>query len=101
MIMYSLSNKYFKFNHAANILIIPEAAKEIGENVIFHTLPFFSGVHQATQVADCCCSHGKCGGYGGPQADFVGERESSEIKRKLNGGPQADEGRIQVSINDD
>ena len=27
---------------------------------------------------------------GGPQADFVGERESSEIKRNLNGGPQAD-----------
>ena len=50
--MYSLSNKYFKFNHAANILIIPEAAKEIGENVFFHTLPFFSGVHQATQVFD-------------------------------------------------
>ena len=35
--MYSLSNKYFKFNHAANILIIPEAAKEIGENVFLHT----------------------------------------------------------------
>ena len=45
--MYSLSNKYFKFNHAVKILIIPEAAKEIGENVFFHTLPFFSGVHQA------------------------------------------------------
>ena len=28
---------------------------------------------------------------GGPQADFVGERESSEIKRNLNGGPQADD----------
>ena len=27
---------------------------------------------------------------GGPQADFVGERESSEFKRNLNGGPQAD-----------
>ena len=40
-------------------------------------------------------------GHGCPQADGVGERESSEIKRKLNGGPQADEGRIQVSINDD
>ena len=40
-------------------------------------------------------------GHGGPQADGVGERESSEIKRKLNGGPQADEVRIQVSINDD
>ena len=38
---------------------------------------------------------------GGPQADGVGERESSEIKRKLNGGPQADEGRIQVSIIDE
>ena len=46
-------------------------------------------------------SHGKCGGHGGPQADFVGERESSEIKRKLNGGPQADGVRKQVSINDD
>lgn len=29
---------------------------------------------------------------GGPQADFVGERESSEFKRNLNGGPQADDG---------
>ena len=27
---------------------------------------------------------------GGPQADFVGKRESSEFKRNLNGGPQAD-----------
>ena len=40
-------------------------------------------------------------GHGGPQADFMGERESSGIKRKLNGGPQADEVRKQVSINDD
>ena len=32
------------------------------------------------------------GGHGGPQADFVGERESSEFKRNLNGGPQADDG---------
>ena len=39
--MYSLSNKYFKFNHAAKIHIISEAAKEIGKNVFFHTLPFF------------------------------------------------------------
>ena len=31
-------------------------------------------------------------GYGGPQADFVGKRESSEFKRNLNGGPQADGG---------
>ena len=29
---------------------------------------------------------------GGPQADFVGERESSEFKRNLNGCPQADGG---------
>ena len=29
---------------------------------------------------------------GGPQADFVGESESSEFKRNLNGGPQADDG---------
>ena len=29
-------------------------------------------------------------GNGGPQVDFVGERESSEFKRNLNGGPQAD-----------
>ena len=29
---------------------------------------------------------------GGPQADFVGERESSEFKQNLNGGPQADGG---------
>ena len=29
---------------------------------------------------------------GGPQADFVGERESSEFKQNLNGGPQADDG---------
>ena len=32
------------------------------------------------------------GGHGGPQADFVGERESSEFKRNLNGCPQADGG---------
>ena len=37
-------------------------------------------------------SHGKCGGNGGPQADCLGERESSEFKRNLNGGPQADGG---------
>ena len=29
---------------------------------------------------------------GGPQADFVGECESSEFKQNLNGGPQADGG---------
>ena len=29
---------------------------------------------------------------GGPQADFVGESESSEFKRNLNGSPQADDG---------
>ena len=29
---------------------------------------------------------------GCPQADFVGERESSEFKQNLNGGPQADDG---------
>ena len=40
-------------------------------------------------------------GHGGPQAEGVGERESSEFKRNLNGGPQADEVRIQVTINDD
>ena len=41
-------------------------------------------------------------GHGGPQADFVGERESSEINRELKEmGPQADEVRIQVPINDD
>ena len=52
---------------------------------------YFSGVHQATQVLDCCLSsHGQCGGHGGPQADGVGECESSEFKRNLNGGPQAD-----------
>ena len=28
----------------------------------------------------------------GPQADFVGERESSEFKQNLNGCPQADDG---------
>ena len=32
---------------------------------------------------------------GGPQADFVGKRESSEFKRNLNGCPQADEVREQ------
>ena len=31
-------------------------------------------------------------GNGGPQADFVGECESSEFKRNLNGCPQADGG---------
>ena len=41
-------------------------------------------------------------GHGCPQADFVGERESSEINRELKEmGPQADEVRIQVSSNDD
>ena len=41
-------------------------------------------------------------GHGCPQADFVGERESSEINRELKEmGPQADEVWIQVSINDD
>ena len=29
-------------------------------------------------------------GNGGPQADFVGERESSDFKQILNGCPQAD-----------
>ena len=37
-------------------------------------------------------SHGKHGGNGCPQADCLGERESSEFKRNLNGGPQADGG---------
>ena len=37
----------------------------------------------------------------GPQADFVGERELSEIKQILNGCPQADDGGEQVLINDD
>ena len=40
-------------------------------------------------------SHGKYGGCGGPQADGVRERESSEFKRNLNGGPQADDGEEQ------
>ena len=35
-----------------------------------------------------------------PQADGGRERESSEFKRNLNGGPQADDGGEQVSIND-
>ena len=62
---------------------------------------YFSGVHQATQVLDCwLSSHGKCGWHGCPQADGVGERESSEFKQNLNGGPQADGGGEQVSIND-
>ena len=39
-------------------------------------------------------------GNGGPQADFVGECESSEFKRNLNGGPQADGGGEQVLITD-
>ena len=30
---------------------------------------------------------------GGPQADFMGERESSEFKQNLNGCPQADDGK--------
>lgn len=38
---------------------------------------------------------------GGPQADFVGESESSEFKRNLNGGPQADGGGEQGLMNDD
>ena len=44
-------------------------------------------------IVDCwLSSHGKCGGNGGPQADCLGERESSEFKQNLNGGPQADGG---------
>ena len=47
-------------------------------------------------------SHGQHGWHGGPQADCLGERESSGINRELKEmGPQADEVRIQVSINDD
>ena len=38
---------------------------------------------------------------GGPQADDVGESESSEFKRNLNGGPQADDGGEQGLMNDD
>ena len=54
---------------------------------------YFSGVHQATQVLDCwLSSHGQHGWHGCPQADGVGEHESSEFKRNLNGGPQADDG---------
>ena len=49
---------------------------------------------------DWLSSHGKFGWHGCPQADGVGKRESSEFKRNLNGGPQADGGE-QVSINDD
>ena len=42
-------------------------------------------------MTDCwLSSHGKCGGHGCPQADGVGECESSEFKQNLNGGPQAD-----------
>ena len=37
-------------------------------------------------------------GHGCPQADFVGERESSGINRELKEmGPQADEDRKQIS----
>ena len=47
-------------------------------------------------------SHGKCGGHGGPQADGGGERKLKRINRELKEmGPQADEVRKQVSINDD
>ena len=47
-------------------------------------------------------SHGKCGGHGCPQADFMGERESSGINRELKEmGPQADEGGEQGLMNDD
>ena len=38
---------------------------------------------------------------GGPQADFLGERESSEFKQNLNGCPQADGGGEQVLITDE
>ena len=40
-------------------------------------------------------------GHGCPQADDVGERESSEFKQNLNGCPQADDGGEQELINDD
>ena len=47
-------------------------------------------------------SHGKCGGHGGPQADDGVERKLSGINRELKEmGPQADEVRKQVSINDE
>ena len=58
--------------------------------LIIHTLYIFSGVHQATQVPDdWWCSHGKHGWNGCPQADDVGEHESSEFKQNLNGGMSA------------
>ena len=51
-------------------------------------------------IVDCLHTE-NAEGHGCPQADDVGKRESSEFKRNLNGGPQADEVRIQVSIYDD
>ena len=72
--------------------------------LIIHSLYIFSGVHQATQVSDdwlLIVFTRKMRRTRIPQAEGGRERESSEFKRNLNGGPQADEVRIQVSINDD
>ena len=47
-------------------------------------------------------SHGQHGWNGGPQADEGGERKLKRINRELKEmGPQADEVRKQVSINDE
>ena len=54
-------------------------------------------------MIDCwLSSHGQHGWNGCPQADGEVERKLSGINRELKEmGPQADEVRIQVSINDD
>ena len=54
MLMYSLSNKYFKFNHAAKIHIIPEAAKEIGKMCFFTHYHFSEVFIKLKHIIDCC-----------------------------------------------
>ena len=49
----------------------PQADDGGEQGLIIRTSFILSGAHQATQVFDYC-SHGKHGGCGGPQADFVG-----------------------------
>ena len=52
----------------------------------------FGGGNDNENDNEKCPRRTRRGTDGGPQADFVGERELSEIKQILNGCPQADDG---------
>ena len=52
----------------------------------------FGGGNDNDNENEKCPRRTRKGTDGGPQADIVGECESSEFKRNLNGGPQADGG---------